>query len=179
MARDFPDSFAPEPIDRIARQVISAGVHHEFQKKDTDREVWDTPPEVVPLFEVPESIKQWFGTRKGSLVVVGYLGLRKTPSGTKKHRLLVRCDCGRYEVRRANHWRKTGNEIYERCQFCDQREDLKVSHLLPAERERLDNLKRARHGLLSQADEMVERRKKADDKMLEALERKLINSYLR
>lgn len=178
MARDYPDSFVPEPIDRVAGRVISAGVHHEFQKKENNRESWDAPPEVVPLFQVPDQIKELFGTRKGALVVVGYLGKTKHSSGNK-YRLLVRCDCGRYEVRVAKHWRRKGNEIFEYCQFCDQRERLKVSHLPNVEKDRLEDLKRARHGLPTKNDERAERRKKADDKMLEALERKLINSYLR
>lgn len=148
MARDFPDSFAVEPIDRVAGRVVSAGEHYEFKKPNNCREVWDTPPEVVPLFQVPEIIKVLFGSRKGSLVAVGYLGRHKNNRNNKgEQRLLVRCDCGRYEVRSARRWRKAGNEIYERCQFCDEREKLKVSHLSYAERDRVENIKRARAGL--------------------------------
>lgn len=167
MARDYPDSFEPTPIDRVAGRVLSTGTHHEFKKVNNCREVWDTPPEVVPLFQVPEPVKQLFGTRKGSLVVVGYMGRRDNAQGKKvDQRLLVRCDCGRYEVRIARRWRKPANAVFERCQFCDQRENLKVSHLPYAERDRLENLKRARHGLPSK-----------DDEMLERLQKKLIHFY--
>jgi len=158
MARDYPDSYEPIPIDRVAGRVLSAGYHHEFKKVDNCREFWETPPEVIPLFQVPEPVKQLFGTRKGSLVAVGYLGRRDNQQGKKTdQRLLVRCDCGKYEVRIARKWRRSGNEIFERCQFCDQRERLKVSHLPTAERDRLENLNRARHGLPSKHDEMVEK----------------------
>jgi hypothetical protein len=99
MARDYPDSSAPEPIDRVAGRVISTGTYHEFKKKENCREVWDTPPETVPLFLVPQPVRELFGTRKGSLLVVGYLGRSDNWAGKKKgQRLLVRCDCGRYEV---------------------------------------------------------------------------------
>lgn len=158
MARDFPDSYVPTPIDRVAGRILSTGYHHEFKKAENCRESWDTPPEVVPLFQVPEPIKQLFGTRKGSLVMVGYLGRKNSANGKKsEQRLLVRCDCGRYEVRVGRRWRKTGNEIFERCQFCDQREKLKVSHLSNAEKDRIENLKRAQHGLPSKDQEMMDR----------------------
>lgn len=169
MARDYPDSYVPEPIDRVAGRVLSTGYHHEFAKQDNCRESWDIPPEVIPLFQVPEPVKRLFGTRKGSLVVVGYLGRRDNAKGKKiSQRLLVRCDCGRYEVRIAQRWRRSGNEIFERCQFCDQREKLKQSHLPYTERDRLENLLRARNGLLSKDDEVTER-----------LKTKLFNFYAR
>lgn len=161
MARDFPDSYEPTPIDRVAGRILSTGYHHEFKKLDNCREYWETPPEVIPLFQVPEPVRQLFGTRKGSLVAVGYLGRRDNAQGKKTdQRLLVRCDCGRYEVRIARRWRKTGNEIFERCQFCDQRERLKISHLSNAERDRIENLNRARHGLPSKEAETLENFKK-------------------
>jgi len=169
VARDFPDSYKPTPIDRVAGRVLSTGYHHEFKKSRNNREVWDAPPETVPTCYTPEPIKCLMGQRKGSLVVVGYLGRRRSQFGAKKGQiLLVRCDCGRYEERVARRWRKTGNEIFEMCQFCDQRERLKVSHLPNAERDRIENLNRARHGLPSK-----------DDEMLEKLHTKLVNFYAR
>lgn len=167
MARDYPDSFVPEPVDRVAGRVLSRGYHHEFEKKANNRESWDTPPDVLPSCYTPESIQVLIGQRKGSLVAVGYLGRRRSQFGRKKGQiLLVRCDCGKYEERVAQRWRRSGNEIYERCQFCAQREKLKVAHLSVVERDRLDDLQRARHGLPSR-----------DDMLLAILERKLFNFY--
>lgn len=169
MARDYPDSFAPDPIDRVAGRVISRGYHHEFKKAQNNREVWDAPPDTVPTCYTPEPIKSLMGQRKGCLVVIGYLGRRHSQFGKKRGQiLLVRCDCGRHEERVAQRWRKRGNEIFEMCQFCNQRERLKTSHLSNAERDRLENLNRARHGLPSKHDEMSER-----------LKRKLVNFYSR
>jgi len=158
VARDFPDSYEPTPIDRVAGRVLSTGYHYEFKKAPNNREVWYAPPETVPMCYTPEPIRLLMGQRKGSLVVVGYLGRRRSQFGAKKGQiLLVRCDCGGYEERVARRWRKRGNEIFEMCQFCDQREKLKLLHLSNAERDRAENLKRARHGLPSKDQEMMEK----------------------
>lgn len=159
MARDFPDSYTPEPIDRVAGRVLSRGYHHEFKKGNNNRESWDIPPEVIPAVYTPEDVKKLIGERKGALVVVGYLGHHQSAQkNNKKDRLLVRCDCGKYEVRVARRWRKN-NEIDNRCQFCDLKEDLKVRHLSHEERDRLENQRRLRVGLPTKQDEMTERLK--------------------
>lgn len=60
MARDFPETFNPTvPIDRVAARVVRKGNHHEFKKKEQDRETWDIPPTVQRC--VPEQIKALFG----------------------------------------------------------------------------------------------------------------------
>ena len=38
MPRDYPDSFVPEPVDRVAGRVLSRGYHHEFAKLRNNRE---------------------------------------------------------------------------------------------------------------------------------------------
>jgi hypothetical protein len=146
--------------------VLSSGTYHQFEKKPNNREVWDTPPEVVPLFQVPLTIQALFGTRKGSLVAVGYLG-----KGARSHRLLVRCDCGRYEVRVVHRWKKL-RDVNNYCQFCDQREKLKMAHLPDAEKDRLKRLARERAGLPSEAEIQAaanQRRKAQTEQVLAGL----------
>lgn len=173
MARDYPDSFAPDPIDRVAGRVISRGYHHEFTKTDQDRDVWEIPPEVVPLYSVPPTIRELFGTRKGSLLVVGYLGRRRTSGGNQgRQKLLVRCDCGRYEIRNAQKWRQreAGGEDY--CQFCAKRERLKTNHLSENERERVRDLERVRRGSCPRSELEAsnnQRRKAHTERLLESL----------
>jgi hypothetical protein len=164
VARDFPDSYEPIPVDRVAGRVLSTGYHHEFTKTDQDREVWEIPPEVVPLYLVPPTIRELFGKRKGSLLVVGYLGRRRTNGGNQgRQKLLVRCDCGRHEIRNAQKWRQreVGGEDY--CQLCARRERLKTRNLPGKERDRLRQLYRTLKGVptCSEQEALNNKRRKA------------------
>lgn len=135
-AKNYPTSLSV-PLDRTARRVISKGTHYTPTKKNNLRESWDTPPPLVT--PTTEAVKSLFGMRKGNLVVVGYLGSSSSGSA----RLLVRCDCGKYEVRLSNRWRKhSGLNNY--CQFCENFQKLKFAHLSDEEkareRERIEKL---------------------------------------
>lgn len=166
MARDYPDRFAPEPVDRIASQVVSSGYHFEPTVPPSNREIWDTPPEVVPTVYVPTPIRELIGQRKGRMVIIGYLGRRYSQFGTKKGQiLLVRCDCGKYEERVARKWRKN-HGLTNRCQVCDVKERLKVQHLSHAEKDALENRERKRRGLPTKQQELIA---KLDEKLIRRL----------
>jgi hypothetical protein len=136
--KNYPTSLSV-PLNRTAARVISKGTHYIPPKKNNTREYWETPPPLVT--SVTEAVKSLFGTRKGSLTVIGYLGSSSSGSA----RLLVRCDCGKYEVRLSNRWRKHSG-INNYCQFCEYTQKLKFAHLSDgekrAERERTEKLKR-------------------------------------
>jgi hypothetical protein len=139
-AKDYPTSLST-PIDRTAARVISKGTHFEFKATEINREIWEIPPPLV--FPIPESIKALIGTKKGDLTVIGYLGAGK--ANNKGARILVRCVCGKYEKRVANKWRKP-QKAKSCCHFCELKAKLKVSNLPYEERNRIENMERARHG---------------------------------
>ena len=135
-AKNYPTSLSV-PLDHTARRVVSKGTHYTPPKKNNLREYWETPP---PLLTPPtEAVKSLFGERKGNLTVAGYLGSSSSGSA----RLLVRCDCGKYEVRLSSRWRKHSG-IKNYCQFCDYLQKLKVAHLSDdekaKERQRIESL---------------------------------------
>ena len=135
-AKNYPTSLSV-PLDRTARRVVSKGTHYITPKKNNLRESWDTPPPSVTF--IPDAVKELFEQRKGNLTVKGYLGSSSSGSA----RLLVRCDCGKYEVRLSNKWRKhPGLNNY--CQFCGYVQKLKHAHLSDEEkdkeRERIEKL---------------------------------------
>lgn len=70
---------------------------------------------------IPEHIKPLIKTRKGKLVVVGCV------SNKKGIKLVVRCDCGKYETRRPSSWKRPNHSNY--CQLCEQMENLRLRHL--------------------------------------------------
>jgi hypothetical protein len=137
-AKNYPTSLST-PLTRTAARVISKGTHYEPPKKSSTREYWETPPPLVTL--ATEAVKSLFGTRKGNLTVIGYLGSSSSGSA----RLLVRCDCGKYEVRLSNRWRKHSG-INNYCQFCEYIQKLKLAHLSDeekkSERERKERLRK-------------------------------------
>jgi hypothetical protein len=144
MARDYPDTFAVLPVDRVAARVVSKGIHHGFIRKNDQNRLWRDPPQTLSLRLTPEPVKRLLGERKGSLVVTGYLGRRDSSTGKKKgQRLLVRCDCGYYEVRMAHLWRKhEDHQGY--CQMCNRKEGLKKRGVPIPERQRMESLHRPR-----------------------------------
>lgn len=128
-AQNFPANLST-PINRTARNVVSRGVHHSFEQKEKNRAFWETPPPLAAT--IPEHIKPLINTRKGNLVCVGYLGT----TSKRRAKLLVRCDCGKYEVRLANKWRTPQYSC--RCQFCEQLTKLRHAHLSFEERDRIE-----------------------------------------
>ena len=107
------------PLNSDTAKAVSGGANFEHAERDTGTiKTWRTFP---TLEELPRKIKpqeinksdDLTGQRKGKMVIVCYVG-----SGSKTSLWLAKCECGIYEIRRGNTWRK--NKTDDRCTFCDK-----------------------------------------------------------
>jgi hypothetical protein len=113
------------PTDRVARRVVMPGIHYEPNTRGHQFTTWDIAPPTKP---VPDNCPDLTGQRKGRMRIVGYLGRQKT---AKTSRWLARCDCGRFEPRRGDNWRKADNnwaDLPDMCSICMHVEKVKVRH---------------------------------------------------
>lgn len=100
-----------EPINRLAAQVVQPGTHFDPKKK-LNQEHWDVCPPLLPWRKRPhESVPYLKGQRIGRLEVVGLYG------GPGPLRWVVRCDCGKYLLRRTKSLRNPENRG-DRCDYC-------------------------------------------------------------
>jgi hypothetical protein len=108
------------PVDRTAKQVISKGFQYEPAKR-FNQEIWDAPPtNVQPL---RGRLRGFRGSRQNRMEVVGFIA-----NPPKIGKFLVRCDCGKYELRKISSWKKM-RAFDDCCQRCRHIEYLKYSHL--------------------------------------------------
>lgn len=114
-ANDIFDRIAASsPINRAAGLAVSgASIHYEPKINDA-RESWDAPPALRPI---PPNVPPLVGRRFGRMVVVG---LQAETNG----RWVVRCACGKYEVRRAAAINGKYAAV-QQCQVCDHLDKLR------------------------------------------------------
>lgn len=136
IVKDYPTSLGV-PVDRTTKRVVSKGFNFEVKIKPATSETWDIPPRTVTPIE---SVKELIGTRQNRMRIVGYLGRCDNKEGQK---LLARCDCGKYEHRRASTWRKM-KAFNDMCRPCRQVEYLKNRHLTDEERDKKTALMKAK-----------------------------------
>lgn len=100
-------------VNRTASLVTSKGVerHTEFN----DEFVSETPLPIRPDHEVTAELQ---GRRFGSLVVVGL-------ADGHKSKLVCRCDCGRYCLRKTSKMRKRNSDSHCQCGECNFTEHLR------------------------------------------------------
>lgn len=123
------DDTIRKPVNKTAKVVTGPSWDdYSPKKKNNKRELWNDPPPTKPI---PGTIKNMVGFQKGRLTVVGYLGFKNkvknriTKDGkqyTENMRLnkwLVRCTCGRYEIRtQQSLTRKRTAHLEDMCQIC-------------------------------------------------------------
>ena len=112
------------PLNSTAAKVVSGRGEHWTPDYMPSRDIWETPP---PMRRVPTSnptAAGIVGLRTGRLVVVGLYD-----GGSKNHKSswVVRCDCGRYELRKARALRNPEN-TNDKCQECDHLERIRTNH---------------------------------------------------
>jgi len=109
------------PINKTAKVVMQEGEHYI---KDNLPQVL-TSDEPIQTIQYKGSLKSNFtGKRFGKFVVVGFYGDRVRANGERRYgRWVVRCSCGRYEVRSSKTIR-IGNE-HGCCQYCFELESIK------------------------------------------------------
>lgn len=113
------DNTPREPINKLAR-IVTGKSWDDYtpEKKNNLRELWDDSPPTKP---VPSTIKNLIGFKKGRLTVVGYLGFKQIKNGLRRNKWLVRCICGRYEVRTQDTlMRQKTAHIEDMCQICQK-----------------------------------------------------------
>lgn len=93
------DIYARKPVDRTASRVTSTGEHYEPEVSKANAYDSDLP---IVVLVTPYHIDNLVGKRTGRLTVIGYHGARINSAGEViHHRWVVRCDCGRWTVRRS------------------------------------------------------------------------------
>lgn len=97
------DIVTKAPVNKTAALVVGKGVHYEPNKKVT------TADSGTPLPIDKRKKCDCVGLRRGRLTVVGY--------STVNGRLVVRCDCGTYTLRKAKAMKNEANE-QDRCEHC-------------------------------------------------------------
>lgn len=110
------------PVDAVADRVTRGGVAYEPARNLGPQELGRDCP---ILREPPPLIADLRGQRSGRMAMVGYLETaKKKPSdygkgGVPKQRWVARCDCGRYEIRAGDKWRRNmRNNKGDMCQEC-------------------------------------------------------------
>ncbi|OAI30018.1 hypothetical protein A1351_23130 [Methylosinus sp. R-45379] len=119
MSDIFDRLAASAPINRGAAMATHGrGVNFE-PKLGRARETWDTPPAMRPL---PPDMPNFMGRSFGRLRVIGLACERGT--GGKYARWVVRCVCGRYEMRRS---RAVGgpHAPLDSCSYCHYLDELR------------------------------------------------------
>lgn len=118
--KDLFDRIAASvPLNVTAATVVSSGEHYE--PKFTNQAHWKEPPPIRPFPKhAPTSLPNFTGKQHGRLRV---LGLHRHPDGNKNAglRWVVRCVCGRYELRSTKALkaeRVTDDGQGDRCQAC-------------------------------------------------------------
>ena len=88
------------PVDRVASRVsFGESDAWEPKRKPAHHETFDFPP--LPLSEKPDNARDYSGFKRGFLTAFRYHGASNGKSGGL---WLCRCDCGKYEFRRARRW---------------------------------------------------------------------------
>ena len=105
------------PINKTAGMVTQKGIHFDPEIKIIDRLHTDIMPETRdPLPNSTDII----GVKNGSFTVVGLYR-------HCNNRWVVRCDCGRYELRTAKAMRNPKND-QDACIYCRKWRDIKKSY---------------------------------------------------
>ena len=98
------------PQGRTESALLQGG--ESYSLKPHTLVTWDVCP---PLHRPPTVVEDLRGTRRGSMIVIGYD--RRVKRGD--HAWIARCDCGIYEVRRGRAWRRgLANTTVDSCQWC-------------------------------------------------------------
>ena len=100
----------PLPVDGTAARVVFGKGEHWAPLHKGPNEGWDAPP--LPEAEMPKGATNIAGVRRGHITALRYHRTNQN-NGPK---WLVRCDCGRYELRRLKTWIKS--TAFDECERC-------------------------------------------------------------
>lgn len=111
---NFDALAAAAPLDRQASVIRDGSGDLWDGRVQATQAHWKAPP--IPVHERPEDQPDLTGLRQGRLTAIRYHETRTKP---RRHQWLVRCDCGDYEVRRAEVIADHRGEHEACCQACD------------------------------------------------------------
>ena len=116
---DFDAVLSSAPNSATAAKVTSKGTHYEPSFNASARDTLDMPPAMKHSSEFthPDALatyNEMVGSRTGRLTV---LGIATGNNKKKNARWVVRCDCGKYEFRKARALRNPANS-HDRCTVC-------------------------------------------------------------
>lgn len=123
MSKDVFDRIgASYPVNKQAALSSSKGFDYTPSKIVTNAE-WDFPPNLKPTLSNQFDLA---GIRKGRLVVIGVLEIKKT-SKHNRATWVCRCDCSRYVARTAKAINNPENKE-DRCSLCKHTAFLQGRH---------------------------------------------------
>lgn len=118
---NFDAIAAAAPLDARASAVRDGGGDHWTATLPADVEHWSAPP--LPEDERPRDVADISGLVVGRLTVVRYH--RTRPSGGRRSRWLVRCQCGDYELRKTRAVTNAKHPDQMMCFACQAVETLR------------------------------------------------------
>lgn len=124
---DLDRVFSSAPTNAPAARVTGKGIHYEPNVSQGQRDTFDVPPKIVNLDNKSDAARsvasELIGLRRGRITVIG---LAADHNKKKRSRWVVRCDCGKYEYRKAKALRNSeGNERGFMCTVCEHGEKQK------------------------------------------------------
>lgn len=104
--KDYSFIATNKPVNRTAGIVLQKGEHYEYENKSCEIES-DTP---ILLKTIPKKTEDLTGRRRGRFTVIGL-------ARHFNKRWIVRCDCGKYSIRKAKSIKNESNNC-DRCTEC-------------------------------------------------------------
>ena len=111
---------AGQPVDRIAKRVVSGGISYVPSCKKNEQ-MWKIMPKPEA---VPSGINDITGMRRGRIVIAGYYEGRRSNGRKLRHYWIARCDCGTFVVRLGKKFEKN-TDPENACQTCKHKQFLK------------------------------------------------------
>ena len=119
------DIHARKPIDKTAARVLGSGEHYEPEVSKANMYDSDLP---IVVLATPRGVDSLVGKRSGRLSVIGYHGARIKSNGEiVTHRWVMRCDCGRWTVRKSRAI-KTPKTEEDCCDTCNHLRSVKYKY---------------------------------------------------
>jgi hypothetical protein len=103
-----------KPVDEVAERVTRPGTHFDSKPLTNTYTIYDEKPwtrQPNATEKANRNFKSLAGRRVGRFVVIGI-------SVDVPKRWVVRCDCGKYELRTAKYLKNPGDISKAKCQHC-------------------------------------------------------------
>lgn len=110
---------AGQPVDRIAKRVVSGGIGYvpACKKHEQTWSIMPTPE------DIPNGVQDITNMRRGRMVIAGYYEGRRSNGRKLRHYWITRCDCGTFVVRLGKKFAKNTDKE-NACPTCKHKQFL-------------------------------------------------------